>query len=299
MTPKINEDAVEQQALEWFSGLGYATAFGPEIASDSAYPQRSSYNDVILNARLLAALERINPDKPLEALQEAVRQIERERTAALNENNKQFHKYLTEGVSLEYRDREQQNRSGHVQLIDWENPANNDWLAVNQFTVIGKSNRRPDIVIFINGLPLVVIELKNPADENASIEGAYNQIKNYQQEIRQLFDYNAFSVISDGLHARMGSITSDKEWFQPWKTVDGITRTNDVEFELKTLIHGVFQQDYLLDLIRNFIVISGEGAKMSKKIAGYHQFHAVRKAVESTLKASHAKEGIPRAVARA
>jgi len=180
--------------------------------------------------------------------------------------------------------------TGLANLIDFEDPANNDWLAVNQFTVVeDRRNRRPDVALFVNGLPLAVVELKNPEDETATIRAAFNQLQTYKQEIPSLFHTNEVMVVSDGVAARAGTLTSNWEWFMPWRTIEGREVAPKGSLELEVLLKGIFEKRRFLDLLRDFIVFEVDGAKINKKMAGYHQFHAVNKAVERTLEASAAK----------
>ena len=281
------ESEVEQAALEWFADLGYETLDGATIAPGAVpHAERSTYADVVLTSRLYTALERINPTIPQAALEDAVRKITRTDTPNLYENNRRFHTLLTDGVDVEY-----QHAGGtkydKVWLLDRKEADNNDWLVVNQFTVTeNKNNRRPDIVVFINGLPLAVIELKNPTEEHATIRGAFNQLQTYKQDISSLFPYNALLVASDGTEARTGTLTSDWEWFMPWRTVDGEHIAPRGTAELEVLIQGMFPKERLLDIIQHFIVFEVDGDKITKKMAGYHQYHAVNKAITSTAHAT-------------
>jgi len=217
MTTKVlTESVVEEAAIDWFRGLGYQHLPGPHIACDGLYPERGSYSDVLLEERLRSALVALNPNIPAEALEDAFRKVTRPDSPSLIVNNRQFHKMLTEGIDVEYHNEEGRIIGDKVWLVDFTHPESNDWLVVNQFTVIeGQQNRRPDLVIFINGLPLAVIELKNHANENATIKAAYNQFQTYQVDIPSLFLYNELLVISDGTEARVGMLTSGLEWFLP------------------------------------------------------------------------------------
>ncbi len=284
---RFTESTVEQAALDWLRDLGYSIAFGGDIAPGEPAAERDQYSEVILAARLRAALERLNPDVPPEALDDAFRRITRPASPSLVGNNRSFHRMLVDGIEVEYR-RDDRIVGDRVRLIDFENPENNDWLAVNQFTVVeNQHNRRPDIVIFINGLPLAVIELKNPADENATIWSAFDQLRTYKEQIPSLFIYNEALVVSDGLNARFGTLTADKEWFLPWKTIEGERVAPPTAIQLEVLVRGMFEKRRLLDLLRYFIVFEDDGrGQPSKKMAGYHQFHAVNMAVEQTVRAS-------------
>jgi type I restriction enzyme R subunit len=286
----LAESTVEQASLAWFESLGYAILHGPEIAPGELFSERQSYADVVLVKRLSDALARINPQVPPDAIEEAVRRVLHSETSSLVENNRRFHEMLVEGVSVEYQRPDGSIAGDQVNLIDFADSGNNDWAAVNQFTIIqSRNNRRPDILIFINGLPLGLIELKNIGDETATVRGAFNQINTYKNDISSLFTYNEIAVISDGMHAKAGTLTSDWERFMPWRTVDGKDLAPKGSLQLDVLIKGIFEKNRFLDLIRNFIVFEDDGGQVAKKMAGYHQFHAVNKAVESTLKASAVK----------
>jgi hypothetical protein len=261
---------------------------GPEIAFDGVCPERSvkaQYSDVILEGRLRTALRDINPNIPPSAIDDAVRKIVLPESPSLIENNRRFHRILTDGVDVSYME-DSREKFDKVWLFDLENLENNDWLVVNQFTVIenGK-NRRPDLVVFVNGLPFAVIELKNPADEKATIRQAFNQLQTYKQDVPGLFTYNALLIISDGLEARTGTLTSGWDRFMPWRTIDGDDVAPKGSVELEVLIKGIFEKHRFLDLILNFIVFEDDGAEVVKKVAAYHQYHAVNKAVECTLSA--------------
>ena len=225
----LTESVVEDAALAWFEELNYSVLYGPDIAPGEPTAKRASYADVVLVDRLRSALGKINPTIPSDAREEAVRKITLSETPSLFENNRRFHTLLTDGVDVEYHADDGRAVHDKVWLIDFAKPAKNDWLIVNQFTVIDNagvkhpspSNRRPDVVVFVNGLPLGVIELKNPADENTTIKGAFNQLQTYKNDIPGLFPYNEILVISDGLEARAGTLTADWERFMPWRTIEG------------------------------------------------------------------------------
>lgn len=290
MAPVVDEVIVERAAIGWFEQLGYSTLRGPDIAPGELLAERASYADVVLVNRLCSALERINPNLPVDAVEEVTRKALRTESPSLYENNHRFHELLVNGVDYEYRRADGSMGTGLANLIDFEDPANNDWLALNQFTVIeDRRNRRPDVVIFVNGLPLAVIELKNPEDETATIRSAFNQLQTYKQEIPSLFHTNEVLVVSDGVAARAGALTSNWEWFMPWRTIEGREVAPKGSLELEVLLKGIFEKRRFLDLLRDFIVFEVDGAKITKKMAGYHQFHAVNKAVERTLEASAAK----------
>ncbi len=288
----ITEDKLEQLCLDWFRAQGYSYAYGPDIAFDGDTPERSDYLQVVLTGRLISALQKINPHIPLATLEEAAQTITKPESPVLIHNNRAFHKLLLEGVPIEYRDGDE-TKSDHVQLIDFHNVERNQFLVVNQFTVQGsKQLRRPDIVAFINGLPIAVIELKNPADINADVWKAYDQLQTYKHEIPDLFVCNEALVVSDGLTARIGSLTSNKERFLPWRTLRNEDDKPLLEYELEKVVKGFFDRELLLDYLRYFILFEQEDGSTIKKIAGYHQFHAVREAVRVTLIASApVKEG--------
>lgn len=290
MTKTFTESIVEDAALDWLKSLGYAVLHGPDIATGEPAAERSdpNYRDVVLEGRLRHALERLNPDLPSEALEDACRKLTRNDAPSLLERNRVVYRMLVDGVTVEYRRKDASIAGAQARVIDFDNPENNDWLAVNQFTVAeGQHTRRPDVVLFINGLPLVVIELKNPADESATIWSAWQQLQTYQAQIPSLFATNAALVISDGTEARIGAVGAGKEWFKPWRTVTGKEDASSKLAQLHVMLEGIFDKRRFLDLLRYFIVFEDEGAgKLTKKLAGYHQFHAVNAAVEETLRAA-------------
>ncbi len=282
----LNEDSVEWAALDIFKDMGYEILYGPDIAPDGLNPIRELYSDVVLTERLRDVVYRLNPDIPPTAKEEAVKKILRTETSDLVINNQIFHHYLTDGVNVEYR-HEDRIIGDKVWLFDLDHPENNDFLAVNQFTIIENDyNRRPDIVLFINGLPMVVIELKNPIDEKATLKKAFQQLQTYQTQISSLFNFNEILIISDGTKARAGTLTSHYERFMPWKTIDGELEALQVLPQMEVLIRGMLNQKVIIDLIRHFIVFEEDEKKISKKLAAYHQYHAVNKAVEATIKAT-------------
>ena len=286
----FTESTVEQAALTWLEGLGFAVLNGPEIAAGEPTAERTdpNYRDVVLERRLRQVLVRLNPDLPAEALEDAYRKLTRTDAPSLVERNRALHRMIVNGVTVEYRRPDGSIAGAQAQVLDFDQPDNNDWLAVNQFTVAeGQHIRRPDVVLFVNGLPLAVIELKNPADENATIWGAYQQLQTYQAQIPSLFTTNAALIISDGVQARIGSLGAGKEWFKPWRTIMGREDASAKLAELQVVLEGVFEKRRFLDLVRHFIVFEDEGGgKLTKKMAGYHQFHAVNVAVEETLRAA-------------
>ena len=282
----LAESVVEDAALEWLSGLGYAVVHGPDIGPEGPEQERVSYDEVLLAGRLRRALARLNPHLPAETLEEVLRKVRQTETPSLIEENRRLHRYLVEGVPVELAREDGSIGGDTTRLIDFAEADSNDWLAVNQFTVIeGHNNRRPDVVLFVNGLPLAVIELKNPGDENATLEGAFNQLQTYKNEIPSLFRPNTALMTSDGLQARLGSLTANLERFMPWRTVDGSAIAPKGSPELQTVIEGVFEKARFLTLIQDFTVFGDSGSGVVKIVAGYHQFHAVRRAVASTLRA--------------
>ena len=284
----MTEAEVEQAAIEYLSDLGYTHVFGPALAPDSIAPERSTWGDTILVGRLRSALARINKHLDAETLDGVAKRLLRPESPALLENNFAFQRHLTRGVEVQVR-KDGQVRGDQAWLIDFAHPDNNDWLVVNQFTVVqGKYNRRPDLVVFINGLPLAVIELKNPEDENATIEAAWHQLQTYKDQIPALFDTNELLIVSDGTEAKVGSLTAGYERFGPWRTVDGTALAPDATPKLEVLLAGIFEKRRFLDYIRYFIFWEAEDG-LTKKVAGYHQFHAVNKAIEQTIRASSPK----------
>ncbi|MBI2842375.1 MAG: type I restriction endonuclease subunit R [Armatimonadetes bacterium] len=286
----MTESVVEQAALAWLEDLGYTVLHGPEIAAGMLGAERSdpNYHDVILEERLRQALVRLNPDLPNEALEDAYRKLTRGDAPSLVERNRAAHRLIVDGVTVEYRRKDGSIAGAQARALDFDTPDNNDWLVVNQFTVAeGQHTRRPDVVLFVNGLPLAVIELKNAADENATIWTAYQQLQTYQAQIPALFATNAALVVSDGVEARIGALGAGTEWFKPWRTISGRGDAGAHLAELQVVLEGVFDKRRFLDLVRCFVVFEDVGGgELVKKIAGYHQFHAVNVAVEETLRAS-------------
>ncbi|RCV65959.1 type I restriction enzyme, R subunit [Methanophagales archaeon] len=285
MLPTITESHIEEAALEILDGLGYKILHGPDISPDGENPERNSYETVVLVERLKEAIDKLNPTVPAEAKEQAVKQILRTESPKLEDNNKNFHNYLVNGVDVEYR-HEGRIKGDIVNLFDFETSETNDFLAVNQFTVIeGNNNRRPDFVLFVNGLPLAVIELKNPADEEATIWSAYRQLQTYKDEIPSLFTYNELLVVCDGTQAKAGTITSNQEWFLPWKTIAGKELAPVALPQLQVLLQGMFEKERCMDLIRNFITFEKRRRQTTKIIAAYHQYHTTNKAVTKTIEA--------------
>lgn len=282
----ISEADVEQGVLDQLGALGYVVLPDAIIGPDGRKPEREAYADVMLVKRLTAAIEKLNPAIPAEARGDALRKVLATERPSLIEENRRLHALMVDGVDIEFYADDGTIRGDKVRLIDFDDPAANDWLATGQFTVIeGAANRRPDIVVFVNGLPLGVIELKAPGGENATLAGAHSQLQTYKAQIPSLFRMNAVLVTSDGVTARIGSLTADEERFMPWRTTDGVTIAPKGSPEMAVLIEGVFEKRRFLELIRDFTVIGDTGAGLNKIIAGYHQFHAVKRAVASTLRA--------------
>jgi len=286
----FTESVVEDAALAWFEGLGYRVLHGPDIAFGESAVERKdpNYRDAYLENRVRQAIKRLNPNLPSEAIEDAFRKFVKAHAPSLLERNRIIHHMIVDGITVEYRRPDGSIAGAQAWLMDFGEPNNNDWLVVNQFTVAeGQNIRRPDIVIFVNGLPLSVIELKNPADENATIWTAFQQLQTYQAQIPSLFASNATLIISDGVQARVGALGSGKEWFKPWRTVTGRGDAAAKLAELQVVLEGVFEKRRFLNFLRHFIVFEDEGGgKLTKKMAGYHQFHAVNVAIEETLRAT-------------
>lgn len=289
----ISEDHIEQVIIQEFIELGYHYINGTDISPDGSMPERV-YNEVVLKNRLQEAIAKINPTIPYEAQEEALRKVLRSDSPELFQNNYQFHKYLTEGVDVEYR-KADRIAGDKVWLIDYENPSNNEFLVINQFTVIeGNTNKRPDVILFVNGLPLVVIELKNAADENADVNAAFNQLQTYKHTIPSLFQYNALLIASDGWDALYGSLTSPKQFFVPWKSIDGQLVADETIPQMEVMAKGMLNKEVLPDLIRHFTIFHQNKEQITKIVPRYHQYFAVNKAVEATRKAT-AESGDQRA----
>ena len=284
----FTETEVEDAALEWLEDFGWQVAHGPDIAPDTACAERTDYSEVKLDNRLRDSLNRLNPNLPGEALEDAFRKLTQPEGSTLAARNRAFHRMLVDGVTVEYRTTGGGLRGAQVSVLDYENPANNDWLAVNQFTVVdGERERRPDVVLLVNGLPLGLIELKNPADENATVWAAWQQIQTYKAELSNLFAFNAVLIASDGVDARIGTLTAGREWFKPWRTITGEILADPNLPQLRVMLEGMCERNRFLSLVRDFIVFEDDGSgELSKKMAGYHQFHAVETAVQETLRAA-------------
>ena len=289
------ESVVEQAALAWLESVGWQVRNGAEIAPGEPAAERDDYGQVVLAQRLRDALARLNPALPAEALDDAFRKLTRPEGAELIVRNRALHRLLVDGVTVEYRDAEGSIRGAQARVIDFDDPAGNDWLAVNQFSVVeNKHSRRPDVVLCVNGLPLAVLELKNAADENATIWSAFQQLQTYKAEVPSLFAPNALLAISDGVEARVGTLTAGREWFKPWRTIAGETLADAHLPELQVVIEGLCAPRRFLDLLRDFIVFEDDGGRIAKKMAGYHQFHAVQVAVGETLRAAELRRAADR-----
>ncbi len=284
----LTEADVEEVALEWLSGLGWQVAHGPDIAPDQPRAERDSFEQVVLERRLRDAIALLNPHLPDSAIEDTYRKLTRPEGSTLEVRNRAFHRILANGVTIEYRDHDGRVRGDQARVIDFDDPSANDWLAVNQFTVTENRNtRRPDVVLFVNGLPLGIIELKNPADEDATIWSAWRQLQTYKADLPSLFSMNEALVVSDGTSARIGTITAGQEWFKPWRTIGGEVIASPSVTELEVLLRGVFDRPRFLSMLRDFIVFDDDGGgALAKKMAGYHQFHAVRVAVGETIRAA-------------
>ncbi|GBL44691.1 type I restriction-modification system, restriction subunit R [Sulfuriferula multivorans] len=300
MSNRLTESAIEEFAIRLFERLGYSYVYGPDIAHDGEQPERSHYGEVLLTGRLAQALKRINPKLSPSMLQDALKEVQRISSPELLANNEAFHRLLTEGVKVS-RQQDGNQRGDLAWLIDFAHPENNEFVVANQFTVIeNHQNKRPDLVLFVNGIPLVVIELKNAIDENATIKSAYQQLETYKQAIPVLFTSNALLVISDGLEAKAGSLSAGLSRFMVWKSADGKAEASHLVSQLETLILGMLNKTTLLDLLRHFIVFEKSkkedpqtgviSISTVKKLAAYHQYYAVNAAVASTLRAADMAE---------
>jgi type I restriction enzyme, R subunit len=288
----MKESVVEYAALDWLQSLGWLVMQGPELGPDGVDPERQTYEQVILDLRLRQALVGLNPALPVEAIEEAFRKLTRPEGPTLETRNRAFHRMLVDGVTVEFRREDGSIGGAQASVLDFDEPGNNDWLAVSQLAVTENRHvRRPDVVLFVNGLPLALIELKNAVAENATIWSAFQQLQTYKAELPTLFAFNELLVISDGMEARIGSLTAGREWFKPWRTISGSTLADPNLPELQVMIEGVFDKQRLLDLIAYFVLFEDSGGgPLEKKIAGYHQFHAVNVAVGETLRAAHTRE---------
>ncbi|MDK2822013.1 MAG: type restriction enzyme subunit [Candidatus Petromonas sp.] len=294
----FTEDLLEEAAIEILQEMEYEYVFAPDISCDGEYPERKDYKEVILEQRVKDALFKINKHLPAEAIEDAFRQIITFNSPMLEENNRSFHNLLVDGIEVSFKE-DGAIRTKRAYIIDFENPKRNDFLVANQFTIIEKEERRPDLIIFVNGIPLVVIELKSASDENVEIENAYNQIQTYKSDIPSLFNYNAFCVISDGINAKAGTITSNEERFMNWRTIDGVNIEPLHVPQYEVLFRGMLAKDRLLDIVQNFILFQeskeeekdetgtkiGDKKTIIKILAAYHQYFAVKKAIEKTKEA--------------
>ena len=284
----VTESVIEQAALAWLEGLDWRIVHGPEIAPDTTGAERADYGQVVLEQCLRDSLARLNPNLSVGSLNDTFRKLNRPEGPTLEARNRSFHRMVVDGVTVEYRTNDGRAQGAQARVIDFDDPANNDWLAVNQFTVVeNKHERRPDIVLFVNGLPFGVIELKNPADEEATIWTAWQQLQTYKAELPTLFAMNATLIVSDGMEARIGTLTAGREWFKPWRTISGETLATPYLPQLQVMLEGVCAPSRFLTLVRDFIVFEDDGiGSLVKKMAGYHQFHAVEVAVAETLRAA-------------
>ncbi len=284
---RFTESVVEDAALAWFDELGYSVMSGADLQPDSPLPLRTSYHDTILAPVTRECLRRLNPDLPEDAVLEAFRKLSLVDGAALMDRNRAAHRLIVNGVPTEYRRKDGSIAYVDAKVIDFARPEKNEWLAVNQYTIVeGQHTRRPDVIVFVNGLPLGVVELKNAGDPSASVWDAWQQLQIYQMQIPSLFAFNAALLISDGVDARIGAIGGGREWFKPWRTLNGIELAPKFMPELEVQIRGVFEKSRFLDLVRYFVAFEDSGSgQVQKKLAGYHQFHAVNVAVSETIRA--------------
>ena len=284
----FTENEVENAALDWLAACGWNVALGPDIAPDTPGAERADYGAVVLEGRVRAALDRLNPEFPSEALDDAYRKLTRPEGATVEARNRAFHRMVVDGVTVEHKANDGHIRGGQVCVVDFDDPESNDWLVVNQVTVVeNKHERRPDIVLFVNGLPLGLAELKNPAAEDATLWTAWQQLQTYKAELPSLFAMNAALIVSDGLEARIGTLTAGREWFKPWRTISGERLADPAMPQLQVMLEGACAPARFLSLVRDFIVFEDDGGgALAKKMAGYHQFHAVGTAVAETLRAA-------------
>ena len=289
----MNETQLENLCLDWFAENGWEVVHGVDIAPDSSNPLRRDYKQVLIEADLQTAFERLNPHLPVSCFEQVLQKLSKPESLDLITNNRAFHQMLLEGVPVNYK-KEDDWVNDHAFLVDFNHIYQNRFVAINQFTIQGtKQPRRPDIICFINGIPFAVLELKSPTDENADIWDAFNQLQTYKEEVSDLFVFNEALVVSDGITARVGSLTASQERFLPWRTIKNEDDKPQLEWELETVIRGFFDRGLFLDYIRFFVLFETDGGSQQaagatiKKIAGYHQFHAVREAVQSTIAAAN------------
>ena len=289
----LSEQHLEDLCLGWFQETGWQCAHGPDIAPDSSMPERTDYRQVVLRERLLTTLGRINPQIPPAALEQAIHVLQTVSEPQMVVRNRSVHQLLLNGVRVEFALGDDK-KSDLVRFIDFAQPSHNDFLVVNQFTITGaKQLRRPDMVVFVNGLPLAVVELKNPANEQTDVWDAFNQLQTYKDEVSELFNSNVALVVSDGWTARVGSLTANTERMLPWRTVANEDDRPRVQMELETVVRGFFQPALFLDYVQHFVLFEQDDGTLIKKIAGYHQFHAVREAVRATvIAAQDADKGV-------
>ena len=285
---RFTESEVEEAALAWLEDIGWRVAHGPDLAPGTRGEERADYGAVVLEGRLRDALARLNPDLPASALDDAFRKLIRPEGATPVARNRALHRMIVDGVTVEYRDGNGAIRGAQIHAVDFDHPSGNDWLAVNQLTVVeNRRERRPDVVLFVNGLPLGLIELKNPADEEATVWTAWQQLRTYQAELPSLFAFNAVLIASDGLEARIGTLTAGREWFKPWRTISGEALADPALPQLQVMLLGACEPRRFLSLVRDFILFEDDGSgALAKKMAGYHQLHAVETAVAETLRAA-------------
>ena len=287
MTVGVSESTVEAAALAWLADLGWEPRFGPSIAPGEAAAERDGYEEVVLVRRLSDAINRLNPAAPPTARHEALRHVLRLEAPNAVARNRKFHRLLVDGAEVEHAAGDGRIVGERIRIVDFDRPLANDWLAVNQFTILeAGENRRPDVILFVNGLPLVLLELKDPTTATADIWSAFNQIQTYKTKVPGIFAYNELLVASNGVEARVGSLTSGREWFMRWRTIDGVELAPAGVAELEVLIGGLLTPERLLQYLRHFVVFEDEPAGVAKKLAGYHQFHAVNRAVDATVAAS-------------
>ena len=284
----ITGNDLDQAALSWLGSMGWQVLYGPNIGPDGPFPELRSYGQVVLERRLLDALAELNPDLPSATLDNVPRELTHPEGSNLEARNREFHRMLIYGVTVEYWTSDGNVSGVPAQVVDFDNPSNNNWLAVNQFSVAENPNtRRPDVMLFVNGLPLGIIELKNPVDEDATLWTAWNQLQTYKSELPALFSMNESMVVSAGMDARIGALTAGKEWFKPRRTIGGEAPQDGGLMELQVMLIGVCVLRRFLSLVHDFIVFEDDGrGKLAKKMTGYHQFHAVRVAEEETRRAA-------------
>jgi type I restriction enzyme, R subunit len=283
----LDESLIEQAALNWLDATGWDILHGPDIAPDGSHPERADYTQVVIESRLKQQISSLNKQLPKDAVHDAFRKLTHPEGSTLEDRNRNFHRMLVDGVTVDYRDSTGNIRGAQARIFDFDVLDNNDFVAVNQFSVLeNKRTRRMDILLLINGLPIALIELKNATDENATIWTAYNQLQTYKSELSSLFALNELLLVSDGVEARVGTLTAGREWFKPWRTISGEELAESHLPELQIVIEGLLSPAHLLDMIRDYLVFEIDDSKIVKKMAGYHQFHAVQVALVETLRAA-------------